>query len=110
MDETTTLPKNSLATSSQTAKSDASSKTTARLDQFLQDHLRLMPRNADSTAVKVLTLDEICDRHVRWVLRHCRGNRVAAAQLLGIGRTTLYRYLQGRLKQTQTSAASTGWE
>jgi ActR/RegA family two-component response regulator len=103
MDETTTLPRNSLAKSAPTAKSDAPSKTTAHLKQFPQAHLRPCHANADWTAGKVLTLDEICDRHVRWVLHHCGGNHVVTARLLGIGRTTLYRYLQGRLKQTQSS-------
>lgn len=86
MDQTTTLPAHPVANSSQTAKS--------RLNRLRQDHLLPMRGDANWTTVKVLTLDEICHRHIRWVLNRCGGNRYATAQLLGIGRTTLYRYLK----------------
>jgi len=32
--------------------------------------------------------------HIQRVLQMCEGNRVRAAQVLGIGRTSLYRYLK----------------
>jgi len=32
--------------------------------------------------------------HIQRVLEMCRGNRLRAAQILGIGRTSLYRYLK----------------
>jgi DNA-binding protein Fis len=32
--------------------------------------------------------------HIQRVLEMCRGNRLRAAQFLGIGRTSLYRYLK----------------
>src|SRR5712692_9063000 len=41
-----------------------------------------------------LSLDEVRQVHIRRVLEMCQGNRVRAAQILGIGRTSLYRYLK----------------
>jgi DNA-binding NtrC family response regulator len=41
-----------------------------------------------------LSLDHICDQHIKRVLELCQGNRKQAAEVLGIGRTTLYRYVQ----------------
>jgi DNA-binding NtrC family response regulator len=39
-------------------------------------------------------LDEVRSKHIQKVLEACSGNRVRAAQLLGIGRTSLYRHLK----------------
>ena len=39
-------------------------------------------------------LDEIRKVHIQRVLEMCQGNRLRAAQILGIGRTSLYRYLK----------------
>ena len=41
-----------------------------------------------------LSLDEIRKQHIQKVLQMCNGNRLRAAQILGIGRTSLYRYLK----------------
>lgn len=41
-----------------------------------------------------LSLDDVCKMHIRRVLEMCKGNRLRAAQVLGIGRTSLYRYLK----------------
>jgi len=41
-----------------------------------------------------LSLDEIRKIHIQKVLQMCNGNRLRAAQILGIGRTSLYRYLK----------------
>jgi DNA-binding NtrC family response regulator len=59
-----------------------------------QDRSRRMTHGADSTTVKFLTLDEVCDRYIRCTLNRCGGNREATARALGIGRTSLYRYLK----------------
>jgi two-component system, NtrC family, response regulator HydG len=41
-----------------------------------------------------LPLEEVRKQHIRRTLQACGGNRVRAAQLLGIGRTSLYRHLK----------------
>jgi len=43
-----------------------------------------------------LTLDEVRREHIERVLQSCQGNRLRAAQTLGIGRTSLYRFLKRR--------------
>lgn len=40
-----------------------------------------------------LSLEEVRKMHIQRVLEMCQGNRLRAAQILGIGRTSLYRYL-----------------
>lgn len=41
-----------------------------------------------------LPLDEVRRVHIKRVLEMCGGNRVRASQILGIGRTSLYRFLK----------------
>jgi transcriptional regulator with PAS, ATPase and Fis domain len=42
--------------------------------------------------------------HIHRVLDMCQGNRLRAAQVLGIGRTSLYRYLKGDAKEKRKPA------
>ncbi|HKV05749.1 MAG TPA: sigma-54 dependent transcriptional regulator [Candidatus Acidoferrales bacterium] len=53
-----------------------------------------------------LPLNEVRRVHIQRVLETCNGNRVRAAQLLGIGRTSLYRFLKRSTKQTATARGS----
>ena len=54
-----------------------------------------------------LPLGEVRKDHIERVLKLCAGNRVRAAQMLGIGRTSLYRYLkrEGRVRPAGIPAA-----
>ncbi len=51
-----------------------------------------------------LPLNEVRRQHIKRVLESCEGNRVRAAQLLGIGRTSLYRFLKRTEKQSADPA------
>lgn len=45
-------------------------------------------------AIKRGAYDYLRRQHIQRVLEMCRGNRVRAAEMLGIGRTSLYRFLK----------------
>jgi two-component system, response regulator RegA len=53
-----------------------------------------------------LPLSEMRRIHIRRVLETCNGNRVRAARMLGIGRTSLYRFLKSSDKQSVASASA----
>jgi DNA-binding protein Fis len=46
--------------------------------------------------------------HIQRVLEMCQGNRLRAAQILGIGRTSLYRYLKRDGYETKVQEKSGG--
>jgi DNA-binding NtrC family response regulator len=61
----------------------------------LPEHLRhRSKRSTGGEDWKPLPLDEMRRLHTQRVLEMCQGNRLRAAQVLGIGRTSLHRYLK----------------
>ncbi len=52
------------------------------------------PRTSEGEEWRPLSLQEVRKAHIHRVLDMCQGNRLRAAQVLGIGRTSLYRYLK----------------
>jgi DNA-binding NtrC family response regulator len=52
------------------------------------------PGMSDRDDWRPLSLEEVRKHHIQRVLTMCKGNRLRAAQVLGIGRTSLYRYLK----------------
>jgi DNA-binding NtrC family response regulator len=53
-----------------------------------------------------LPLSEMRRIHILRVLKTCNGNRVRAARMLGIGRTSLYRFLKSADKHTAVRASA----
>jgi DNA-binding NtrC family response regulator len=62
------------------------------------------PSGRAGDAWRPLPLEEIRRQHIRRVLESVEGNRVRAAQLLGIGRTSLYRFLKRSEKKEANTA------
>jgi DNA-binding NtrC family response regulator len=61
----------------------------------LPEHLQHRgSRGPESDDWRPLSLEEVRKVHIRRVLERCQGNRLRAARILGIGRTSLYRYLK----------------
>ena len=63
----------------------------ADLPEQLQ-HRAARPQEGDDW--RPLSLEEVRKAHILRMLDMCQGNRLRAAHLLGIGRTSLYRYLK----------------
>src|SRR5271154_6248190 len=73
----------------------------------LPEHLQRSRRHSSSSAATVwspLPLDEVRSVHIQRVLEMCNGNRVRTAQVLGIGRTSLYRFLKRTDKPASVAA------
>jgi transcriptional regulator with PAS, ATPase and Fis domain len=73
----------------------------------LPEHLQRTRRDTSSSAATVwnpLPLDEVRSVHIQRVLEMCSGNRVRTAQVLGIGRTSLYRFLKRSDKPASEAA------
>lgn len=75
----------------------------------LPEHLqRRNSGPAEGDEWRSLSLGEMRKMHIQRVLDICKGNRLRAAQILGIGRTSLYRYLKRDGENTKPKARSGG--
>ena len=64
------------------------------------------PRTSEGEEWRPLSLQEVRKAHIHRVLNMCQGNRLRAAQVLGIGRTSLYRYLKHAAPEKPARAKS----
>ena len=62
--------------------------------QDLPEIMKSEQTNMDDWDEDLCSLEEIQRRHIQRVLKCVKDNRVQAAEILGIGRTTLYRFLR----------------
>jgi DNA-binding NtrC family response regulator len=75
----------------------------------LPEHLQHRgQRTAQGDQWGPLSLDEVRKVHIQRVLDMCQGNRLRAAHILGIGRTSLYRYLKRDEQQGDAPAKREG--
>jgi DNA-binding NtrC family response regulator len=75
----------------------------------LPEHLQHRPvRLPGDEDWQPLSLDEVRKVHIQKVLQMCNGNRLRAAQILGIGRTSLYRYLKRDSAEVSPRPHATG--
>jgi transcriptional regulator with PAS, ATPase and Fis domain len=76
------------------------------LNDFPEHLQKPRRRAAAGSGWSPLPLDEVRSDHIQRVLDMCHGNRVRTAQILGIGRTSLYRFLKRTPKQAAAKGAA----
>jgi two-component system, NtrC family, response regulator HydG len=95
-------PENVISSAAMTANADF--LDVGDLPLSLQKPLRRISTNGDGW--QPLPLDEVRTMHIQRVLDLCNGNRVCASQVLGIGRTNLYRILKRSAKKIVAKGAA----
>ncbi len=64
------------------------------------------PRPGGPAPLRMVKLDTVVQEHIYAVLRGCRGNKLKAAEVLGISRSTLYRMLDAAAQNISLPIAS----
>jgi transcriptional regulator of acetoin/glycerol metabolism len=68
------------------------------LPKTITDQKASLGISTASDGWRPVSLEEMYQLHIERVLALCEGNQLRAAEILGIGRTTLYRYLRRKMR------------
>jgi len=73
-------------------------KVTLGREDFEAACVVCQPRaESEAAPVRLIRLEEMVQEHIRGVLVACKGNKLKAAEVLGISRSTLYRMLDSAI-------------
>jgi DNA-binding NtrC family response regulator len=76
------------------------------LPKTITDQKASLGISTASDGWRPVSLEEMYQLHIERVLALCEGNQLRAAEILGIGRTTLYRYLRRKMRHASDRGAA----